>query len=147
MQVSSVKIWPEYHKSPSRYKTIVNLCMSPNLSRFNAYAGISTFAPGQKLNESVTSTGRSGAPILAEAYGVLPLKPEIFWRSHITSFIYLRALARRSLCYWAHRKLGMTAIEIGKKLNLCQSAISRYSIKGHAIAQKDGLELMAEKKA
>jgi REP-associated tyrosine transposase len=28
------------------------------------------------------------------------------------------------LCFWAHRKLGMTTLEIGKRLNISQSAVS-----------------------
>jgi len=34
--------------------------------------------------------------------------------------------ARMLLCFWAHRKLGMTTVEIVNKLNLCQSAVSAY---------------------
>jgi REP-associated tyrosine transposase len=38
--------------------------------------------------------------------------------------------ARSLLCFWAHRKLGMTTIEIGKRLNISQSAVSRSSMRG-----------------
>ena len=35
--------------------------------------------------------------------------------------------ARSLLCFWAHRKLGMTTIEIGRRLNISQSAVSLSS--------------------
>ena len=43
---------------------------------------------------------------------------------------------------WAHRKLGMTTIEIGKKLNLSQSAVSRSSLRGEKIARENRFELI-----
>jgi len=50
--------------------------------------------------------------------------------------------ARSLLCFWAHRKLGMTTIEIGKKLNLSQSAVSRSSLRGEKIARENRFELI-----
>ncbi|MFC1896201.1 transposase [Thermodesulfobacteriota bacterium] len=50
--------------------------------------------------------------------------------------------ARGLLCFWAHRKLGMTTIEIGKKLNMSQSAESRSSMRGEAIARENQFELI-----
>ena len=50
--------------------------------------------------------------------------------------------ARSLLCFWAHRKLGMTTIEIGKKLNICQSAVSRSSIRGEKIERENRFELI-----
>ena len=46
--------------------------------------------------------------------------------------------ARALLCFWAHRKLGMTTVEISKKLNVCQSAVSRLSKKGEKFAIEQG---------
>ncbi|WDN87979.1 hypothetical protein BuS5_00947 [Desulfosarcina sp. BuS5] len=51
--------------------------------------------------------------------------------------------ARSLLCFWARRKLGMTTIEIGKKLNICQSAVSRSSIRGEKIERENRFELIA----
>jgi hypothetical protein len=50
--------------------------------------------------------------------------------------------ARSLLCFWAHRKLGMTTIEIGKKLNLSQSAVSRSSLRGEEIARENQFALI-----
>ena len=36
--------------------------------------------------------------------------------------------ARSLLCFWAHRKLGMTTIDIAEKLKISQSAASRSSL-------------------
>lgn len=41
--------------------------------------------------------------------------------------------ARSLLCFWAHRKLGMTTVAIAKRLNICQSAVSRSSMRGGKI--------------
>ncbi|WDN90784.1 hypothetical protein BuS5_03755 [Desulfosarcina sp. BuS5] len=49
---------------------------------------------------------------------------------------------RSLLCFWVHRKLGMTTIEIGKKLNICQSAVSRSSIRGEKIERENRFELI-----
>ena len=50
--------------------------------------------------------------------------------------------ARSLLCFWAHRKLGMTTIEIGRKLNIGQSAVSRSSMRGQKIERENGFELL-----
>ncbi len=45
--------------------------------------------------------------------------------------------ARSLLCFWAHRKLGMTTIEIGRRLNISQSAVSRSTMRGQKIAREN----------
>ena len=50
--------------------------------------------------------------------------------------------ARALLCFWAHRKLGMTTVDISKKLNICQPTVSRLSRKGEKLAAMEGLDLM-----
>ena len=50
--------------------------------------------------------------------------------------------ARSLLCFWANRKLGMTTIEIGRKLNISQSAVSRSSMRGQKIERENGFELL-----
>ncbi len=42
--------------------------------------------------------------------------------------------ARSLLCFWVHSKLGMTTIEIGRRLNIGQSAVSRSSMRCQKIA-------------
>jgi putative transposase len=49
--------------------------------------------------------------------------------------------ARSLLCFWLHRKVGMTTVEIGKMLNISQSAVSRSSLRGEKIEQENGFEL------
>ena len=44
--------------------------------------------------------------------------------------------------FLAHRKLGMTTIEIGKRLNICQSAVSRSSLRGQKIERGNRFELI-----
>ena len=50
--------------------------------------------------------------------------------------------ARSLLCFWAHRKLGMTTIEIGRRLKMSQSAISRLSLRGERIEKENQFELI-----
>lgn len=50
--------------------------------------------------------------------------------------------ARSLLCFWAHRKLGMTTIEIGRRLNISQSAVSRSSMRGQKIERENRFELI-----
>jgi hypothetical protein len=50
--------------------------------------------------------------------------------------------ARSLLCFWAHRKLGMTTIEIGTRLNISQSAVSRSSMRGQKIERENRYELI-----
>ena len=52
--------------------------------------------------------------------------------------------ARSLLCFWAHRKLGMSTIEIARILNMSQPAISRSSRRGEQIARENRFELMNE---
>jgi len=53
--------------------------------------------------------------------------------------------ARMLLCFWAHRKLGMTTVEIANKLNLCQSAVSRLSSRGEKFANQNNVVLIEQK--
>ncbi len=47
--------------------------------------------------------------------------------------------ARSLLCYWATRELGMTTIELSKRLNLSQPTISQSAKRGQKIAQELGI--------
>ena len=49
--------------------------------------------------------------------------------------------ARTLLCFLAHRKLGLTIVEIAGKPTICQSAVSRLSRRGEKIADEHGVEL------
>ncbi|XPS88920.1 transposase, IS200-like [Desulfosarcina variabilis str. Montpellier] len=53
--------------------------------------------------------------------------------------------ARSLLCFWAHRKLGMTTIEISKRLNISQPAASRSSKRGERIEKENRFELITKK--
>ena len=50
--------------------------------------------------------------------------------------------ARSLLCFWAHRKLGMTTVAIADLLSIGQSAVSRSSLRGEIIARENQYELM-----
>jgi len=54
--------------------------------------------------------------------------------------------ARALLCFWAHRKLGMTTVEIAGKLKISQPAVSRLSKRGEKIERENKFELIAEKR-
>ena len=50
--------------------------------------------------------------------------------------------ARGLLCYWGTRELGMTTVELAKKLNLAQPTISQSAMRGRKIAEEKGLDLL-----
>ncbi len=50
--------------------------------------------------------------------------------------------ARALLCFFAHRKLGMTTIEIAGRLKISQSAVSRLSRKGEIIEREKSIRLI-----
>ena len=49
--------------------------------------------------------------------------------------------ARCLLCYWASRELGMTTVEISKRLRVCQSAVSRGALRGEGMAEENAYRL------
>jgi len=49
--------------------------------------------------------------------------------------------ARNLLCYWANRELGMTTVEISKRLRICQSAVSRCALRGERAAAENNYRL------
>lgn len=55
--------------------------------------------------------------------------------------------ARSLLCFWAHRKLGMSTVEIADILNMSQPAISRSSRRGEKIARENRFELINNRNA
>ena len=50
-------------------------------------------------------------------------------------------LARRLLCHFAHNKLGLTTVDIAKRLGINQSVVSRAARLGRDIAGKEGYSL------
>ncbi len=50
--------------------------------------------------------------------------------------------ARALLCFFAHRKLGMTTIKIAGRLKISQSAVSRLSRKGEIIEREKSIKLI-----
>ena len=49
--------------------------------------------------------------------------------------------ARSLLCYWGHRELGISTVELARRLRLTQPAISQSVARGSAIAVSEGLVL------
>ena len=43
--------------------------------------------------------------------------------------------ARSLLCYWGTRELGMTSVDLAKRLNLAQPTVSQAVIRGQKIAE------------
>jgi len=54
--------------------------------------------------------------------------------------------ARSLLSFWAHRKLGMSTIEIASKLKISQPAVSRSSRRGETIERENQFGLIAGKR-
>ena len=56
-----------------------------------------------------------------------------------------RVRARSLVCYWAVRELGLSATEVGRQLDLSQSAVSRAVPRGEKIAEEG--QLLIERNA
>lgn len=54
--------------------------------------------------------------------------------------------ARSLVSFWANRELGMTTVEIARHLRICQSAVTRSSLRGEKIAQENQFSLIENKK-
>jgi hypothetical protein len=52
--------------------------------------------------------------------------------------------ARSVLCYWGTRKLGLSAVELSKKLNIAFSMASECVARGRQIVEEQGLTLLNE---
>ena len=50
--------------------------------------------------------------------------------------------ARSLLCFWANRDLGMTTVEISRRLKLSQSAVSRSSMRGEKLALRNSFHIL-----
>jgi REP element-mobilizing transposase RayT len=54
--------------------------------------------------------------------------------------------ARSLLCYWGTRELGMTTVDLAKRLNLAQPTVSQAVIRGQKIAEDLGASLIEKTK-
>jgi DNA-binding MarR family transcriptional regulator len=50
--------------------------------------------------------------------------------------------ARSVLCYWATRELGITTVELSKRLRVSQPTVSQSVKRGEKIAAEAGLEIV-----
>ncbi len=53
-----------------------------------------------------------------------------------------RVEARSSLCFWASRDLGMSMVELSKRLKISQPTASQSARRGEKIAKESGLKLL-----
>ena len=108
----------------NRYKSI--LCQEdPYLKELVRYIHLNPLRAG--LVEDMKAKGydfNRVAKRVAEVMGIKVEKITAYGKSPQT------VKARSLLCFWAHRKLGMTTIDIGEKLKISQSAASRSSLRG-----------------
>jgi len=70
---------------------------------------------------------------------VFEIEPEEIWKPGNQP---LRVKARSLVCYWAVRKLGCSATELSKKLDVSQPSVSISIKRGERIAKADQLELI-----
>ena len=76
---------------------------------------------------------------VAEVLGLDPDRVTAFGKSPQT------VEARVLLCFWAHRKLGMSTIEVAKRLKISQPAASRLSKRGERIEKETRCDLTEDK--
>ncbi|MDF1592464.1 MAG: transposase [Desulfobacterales bacterium] len=77
--------------------------------------------------------------LLQRVSAVLDIEP----RDILAAGKYVRIVEARSLlCYWGVRKLGMTTVELSKKINLSQPSVSQAVVRGQKIAEEKKLNLL-----
>ena len=75
---------------------------------------------------------------MAEVMDMRPAEVTAFGKSPRT------VTARSLLCFWSHRKLGMSTVEIASRLKIGQPAVSRSSMRGEKIARENQFELIVD---
>jgi DNA-binding MarR family transcriptional regulator len=56
----------------------------------------------------------------------------------------LGVAARSLLCYWANRELGITTVELARRLNLAQPTVSQSVDRGERIAAEKRVTLLSK---
>jgi hypothetical protein len=57
-----------------------------------------------------------------------------------------RVEARSLACFWPVRELGMTTVEVSRRLGITQSAVTKAVYRGEKLAQEKGLQMMSAAK-
>ena len=55
-----------------------------------------------------------------------------------------RVRARDLVCFWSYRKLGMTTVDIARRLNMTQSAVTKASYRGERFIRENRLKLVTK---
>ena len=115
----------------NRYKSI--LCQEyPYLKELVRYIHLNPLRAG--LVEDMKAKGydfNRVAKRVAEVMGIKVEKITAYGKSPQT------VKAWSLLCFWVHRKLGMTTMDIAEKLKISQSAASRSSLRGEKIEREN----------
>ena len=79
--------------------------------------------------------------VIQRVAAVLGIKPEqVFAAGKHPQTVKARSL----LCYWAVRKLGLTATELSKRLGVSQPSVSISVKRGERAAKEGGLKLVVD---
>ena len=73
---------------------------------------------------------------VAQLLGMEP--PDVLARGKYRQTVKARSL----VCYWSHRELGMTTVELAKKFKLSQPTVSESVVRGQKIVAEEGLSLL-----
>ena len=73
---------------------------------------------------------------VAQLLGMEP--PDVLARGKYRQTVKARSL----VCYWCHRELGMTTVELAKRLKLSQPTVSESVVRGQKIVAEEGLSLL-----
>lgn len=75
--------------------------------------------------------------------GRVAMQLEIESKDVLTPGKYAQSVKARSLlCYWGTRELGMSTVELARRLNLAQPTVSQAVTRGQKIAEDQGLCLI-----
>ena len=75
-------------------------------------------------------------------------EPEVFMtaiRAAIFDNQPHKVQARSLVCFWASRELGMSMVQLSKRLNISQPTVSQFATRGEKIAKENKLKLLQNK--
>lgn len=101
-------------------------------------------AAGEKLDRRsvIQARGYDFGWLMDRVTGLFGLTPQ----GLLTGGKQRRAVKARSvLCYWGTRELGLSAVEISKKLNIASSTASESAVRGRKIVEEQGLTLLTDR--
>jgi REP element-mobilizing transposase RayT len=91
---------------------------------------------------AIQSQGYDFQAVVRRVGEIFELKPEVVLSAGKQP---VRVEARSVACYWAVRELGMTTVEVSRRLGITQSAVTKAVYRGEKLANDNGFKMISDK--